>query len=63
MDDGLKCDAFGRFEVFRFVRLESIEFQRNSRLYISCLIALLNFEISLFCRYPDAPRWSVGILQ
>jgi len=33
MDDGLKCDAFGRFEVFRFVRLESIEFQRNSRLY------------------------------
>lgn len=32
MDDGLKCDAFGHFEVFRFVRLESIEFQRNSRL-------------------------------
>ena len=33
MDDGLKCDAFGHFEFFRFVRLESIEFQRNSRLY------------------------------
>ncbi len=33
MDDGLKCDAFGCFEVFRFIRLESIEFQRNSRLY------------------------------
>lgn len=33
MDDGLKCDAFDHFEVFRFVRLESIELQRNSRLY------------------------------
>ena len=33
MADVLKCDAFGHFEVFRFVRLESIEFQRNSRLY------------------------------
>ena len=33
MDDGLKCDAFGHFEIFWFVRLESIEFQRNSRLY------------------------------
>lgn len=33
MDDGLKCDAFGRFEVFRFVRLESIELQSSPRLY------------------------------
>lgn len=33
MADVLKCDAFGYFEVFRFVRLESIEFQRNSQLY------------------------------
>ena len=33
MDDGLKCDAFGHFEILRFIRLESIEFQRNSRLY------------------------------
>ena len=33
MADVLKCDTFGHFEVFRFVRLESIEFQRNSRLY------------------------------
>ena len=33
MDDGLKCDAFGHFEILRSVRLESIEFQRNSRLY------------------------------
>lgn len=33
MADVLKCDAFGYFEVFRFVRLESIELQRNSRLY------------------------------
>ena len=32
MEDGLKCDAFGHFEVFRFVRLGSIELQRNSRL-------------------------------
>lgn len=29
MDDGLKFNSFGHFEVFRFVRLESIEFQRN----------------------------------
>ncbi len=33
MDDGLKCDAFDHFEIFRFVRLVSTEFQRNSRLY------------------------------
>ena len=55
MDDGLKCDAFGRFEVFRFVRLESIEFQRNSRLY-KPLDLVTKFR---FYRYPDAP--SVGV--
>ena len=33
MDEGLKCDAFGRFEIFRFVRLESIELQSSPRLY------------------------------
>lgn len=62
MDAGLKCDAFGRFEVFRFVRLKFIEFQRNSRLYkpLACVTKFRNFA---FCRYPDAPRWSVGILQ
>lgn len=33
MADVLKFISFAYFEVFRFVRLESIEFQRNSRLY------------------------------
>ena len=33
MADGLKCDAFGHFDIFRFIQLESIEFQRNSWLY------------------------------
>lgn len=62
MDDGLKCDAFDHFEVFRFVRLESIEFQRNSRLY-KPLALVTKFRNLAFCRYPDAPRWSIGIFQ
>lgn len=33
MADVLKFNFFAHFEVFRFVRLESIGFQRNSRLY------------------------------
>lgn len=33
MADVLKFNSFGYFEIFRFVRLESIEFQRNSWLY------------------------------
>lgn len=33
MADVLKFNSFGHFEVFRLIRLESIEFQRNSRLY------------------------------
>ena len=33
MADVLKFNSFGHFEIFQFVRLESIEFQRNSRLY------------------------------
>ena len=54
MDDGLKCDAFGHFEVFRFVRLESIEFQRNSRLY-KPLALVTKFRISLFADIPMLP--------
>ena len=33
MADVLKFNSFDHFEIFRFVRLVSIEFQRNSRLY------------------------------
>ena len=62
MADVLKCDAFGHFEFFRFVRLESIEFQRNSRLY-KPLALVDKFRNFAFYRYPDAPRWSIGILQ
>ena len=62
MDDGLKCDAFGRFEVFRFVRLESIEFQHNSLLY-KPLALVTKFRNFAFCQYPGVPRWSIGILQ
>ena len=62
MDDGLKCDAFGRFEVFRFVRLESIELQSSPRLY-KPLDRVTKFRNFAFYRYPDALRWSIGILQ
>ena len=62
MDDGLKCDDFGHFEILRFIRLESIEFQRNSRPY-KPLDRVTKFRDFAFCRYPDAPRWSIGIFQ
>ena len=62
MADVLKFNSFGHFEVFRLIRLESIELQRNSRLY-KPLALVAKFRNFAFYRYPDAPRWSIGILQ
>lgn len=57
MADVLKCDAFGHLEIFRFVRLESIEFQRNSRLYkpLALVDKFRNFA------FTDIPMLPVGV--
>ena len=57
-----KCDAFGHFDIFRFIQLESIELQSRPRLY-KPLALVAKFRNFAFSRYPDAPRWSIGILQ
>lgn len=43
-----KCDAFAHFEIFRFIRLDSVELQSRTRLYLP-LDLVAKFRIFAFC--------------
>lgn len=62
MDDGLKFDAFGHFGIFRFIRLVSIEFLRNSRLY-KPLALVTKFRNFAFTGIPMLPGGVSGIFN
>ena len=57
MDDGLKCDAFGRFEFFSLFD-SSLLSSNATHGYTNRSPSLLNFEISLFA---DIPMLSGGV--